>query len=73
MLPSQATPMNLCIPGHTFERVAIERWLRTHGTSPMTGAALPHKLLVPAISLRQLIAEFSAARGGETVDRGAAD
>jgi len=39
--------------------VAIERWLRTHGTSPMTGAALPHKHLVPAISLRQLIAEFN--------------
>ena len=47
--------------GHTFERVAIERWLRTHGTSPMTGAALPHKHLVPAISLRQLIVEFSGA------------
>ena len=51
----------ICIPGHTFERVAIERWLRTHGTSPMTGAALPHKHLVPAISLRQLIVEFSGA------------
>ena len=32
-----------------------------HSTSPMTGAALPHKHLVPAISLRQLIVEFSGA------------
>ena len=71
-LPAQATPSSgsqpcvsqaatVYIPGHTFERVAIERWLRMHSTSPMTGAALPHKHLVPAISLRQLIVEFSGA------------
>ena len=38
--------------------LARTRWLLTHNTSPMTGAALPHKHLVPAISLRQLIVEF---------------
>ena len=49
------------VDGHTYERTAIERWLRTHDTSPMTGARLPHKDLTPAISLRQLIVEFRAA------------
>lgn len=41
--------------GHSFERRAIEKWLLTHSTSPMTGALLPHKQLSPAIALRQLI------------------
>ncbi len=27
--------------GHTYERSAIEQWLRTHDTSPMTCAAMP--------------------------------
>lgn len=42
--------------GHTFERLAIERWLQAHDTSPMTGARLIHTQLAPAIALRQLIA-----------------
>ena len=42
--------------GHAFERTAIERWLLTNSTSPMTGAPLSHKQLAPAIALRQLIA-----------------
>lgn len=46
------------VDGHTYERDAIERWLRTHDTSPMTGAKLMRKDLTPAISLRQLIEEF---------------
>ena len=46
------------VDGHTYERTAIERWLRTHDTSPMTGAELMRKDLTPAISLRQLIEEF---------------
>ena len=41
--------------GHAFERGAIERWLLTSEISPMTGIALPHKQLAPAIALRQLI------------------
>jgi len=41
--------------GHAFERRAIERWLLTHSSSPMTGAPLPHKQLAPALALRQLI------------------
>ena len=50
--------------GHTFERAPIERWLRTHDTSPMTGAPLAHKQLAPAIALRQLIQSQRRQAGG---------
>jgi len=33
--------------GHTYERAAIEQWLRVHDTSPMTGQPLPSKTLSP--------------------------
>ena len=49
-------PVSTC-DGHTYERAAIERWLSRHVTSPLTGAALPSKALVPNISLRKLIQE----------------
>ena len=41
--------------GHVFERSAIERWLATHSTSPMTGMPLEHTKIAPAHSIRQLI------------------
>ena len=47
-------PVTTC-DGHAFERVAIERWLKAHRTSPMTGVALETTALTPAIALRQLI------------------
>ena len=46
--------------GHTYEREAIEEWLRTRTTSPSTGAPLPHRVLTPSIALRQLIAEYES-------------
>ena len=33
----------ICADGHSYERGSIERWLAAHGTSPLTGRALPHK------------------------------
>ncbi|EOD34457.1 hypothetical protein EMIHUDRAFT_228637 [Emiliania huxleyi CCMP1516] len=33
--------------GHSYERSAIERWLATKSTSPMTGEALVHTFLAP--------------------------
>ena len=47
-------PVTTC-DGHAFERLAIERWLRSHQTSPMTGMPLETTTLTPAIALRQLI------------------
>ena len=51
--------------GQVYERAPIERWLRLKNSSPLTGARLAHKELVPAISLRQLIQEFKAATLGQ--------
>ena len=52
--------------GHTYERHAIERWLREHGTSPRTNAHLPHREVIPNHSLRNAIEEYMvAAREGK--------
>jgi hypothetical protein len=46
----------------TYERAAIERWLLSNHTSPVTGVRLPHKLLTPNFALRKVIEEY-AERG----------
>ena len=48
--------------GHVFERIAIERWLAAHSTSPMTGMPLAHTSLAPAHALRQLIENTTGTR-----------
>jgi hypothetical protein len=35
------------IDGHVYERKAIEKWLKTHNTSPVTNLPLEHKTLTP--------------------------
>eukprot|EP00614_Pseudopedinella_elastica_P034136 CAMPEP_0172642176 /NCGR_PEP_ID=MMETSP1068-20121228/231012_1 /TAXON_ID=35684 /ORGANISM="Pseudopedinella elastica, Strain CCMP716" /LENGTH=300 /DNA_ID=CAMNT_0013455931 /DNA_START=78 /DNA_END=980 /DNA_ORIENTATION=+ len=45
--------------GHTYEREAIEEWLSKNGTSPATGATLTDKTLIPNLSLKKAIQEFS--------------
>lgn len=37
----------------TYERAAILQWLKTQDTSPMTGAKLASKVLVPNLVLRR--------------------
>ena len=49
--------------GHTYERAAIERWLRDHGTSPQTNEVLPYKHVVPNHALRKQIADYRDANG----------
>lgn len=44
--------------GWCYERTAMEQWLQTEDTSPKTGAVLPHKRLVPNITVRKLIALY---------------
>ena len=44
--------------GHTYEREAIEDWLLTHDSSPITGEPLPAKTVIPNIQLRVQIREF---------------
>ena len=48
--------------GFTYERSAIEQWLKTHNTSPATGAELESKQLIPNYHLRSLILDFHEAR-----------
>ena len=47
--------------GNSYERAAITEWLRTHDTSPRTGAVLANKTLVPNITLRNIIRNFLEA------------
>ena len=53
-------PVTAC-DGHSYERVAIEQWLRTHDTSPKTGAQLRSRELLPNHSLRNSIEEWELA------------
>ena len=43
--------------GHTYERSAIENWLRTNSASPMTDQVLPSKCLFPNHELRSIFLE----------------
>jgi hypothetical protein len=49
--------------GQTYERAAIERWLREHDTSPRTNERLANKRLIPNIALRQQISDFRNEHG----------
>lgn len=42
--------------GHTYERAAIQQWLQTHSTSPVTSIPLTHTRLVPNVLARTAIA-----------------
>ena len=45
----------LSADGHTYEKHAMEDWLRTHDTSPMTNEVLSTKELRPNLILKQMI------------------
>jgi hypothetical protein len=49
--------------GMTYEREAIEEWLRDHDISPLTGERLAHTQLTPNLVLRSLIQEYREAQG----------
>ena len=51
--------------GHTFERSAIESWFERNDTSPITGATLACKVLVPNFQARRLADETRAASFSE--------
>ena len=81
--PPELPPPEFCCPittelmrdpciatdGHTYERQAIETWLLTNDTSPMTNMPLPDKwLLLPNNVMRSLIEEFRLRSGILTSD-----
>lgn len=38
--------------GYTYEKAAIQAWLTSHDVSPVTQHKLPHKELVPNLTMR---------------------
>ncbi|KAK9829275.1 hypothetical protein WJX72_004913 [[Myrmecia] bisecta] len=48
--------------GHTYERLSIEEWLADNDTSPLTGATLEHKILIPNFALNRLVHSHLARR-----------
>jgi hypothetical protein len=50
----------LAADGHSYERRAIEQWLMTKNTSPVTNLELPNHSLVPNFALRAAIEEYLA-------------
>lgn len=46
--------------GFTYERQALESWLFSHATSPITNQSMPHKHLISNHSLRSAIMEWRA-------------
>ena len=65
----------VCADGHTYERRAIEEWLRAgKRTSPVTGKRLPSVTTVTNFALRSSIEEFVAQRDAiETRNKSADD
>ena len=55
--------------GHTFERRAIEQWLRRRSTNPLTGAALISTALHPSMALRDATRAWEEAHGRSPVPR----
>ena len=54
--------------GHTFERSAIIDHLRSSSTSPLTGAVLMEKKVVPNVNLRKVIEEWCGERHADFSD-----
>lgn len=46
--------------GHVYERKAIEQWLTTHDTSPISKQPVDKKMVIPCFVLRNLIEAFVA-------------
>lgn len=52
----------ITMDGHTYDRVAIERYLEISLTSPMTGMPLVDDTLVPNWSLKKILENHNAAK-----------
>ena len=45
----------ICADGHTYERSAINEWLRSSSRSPKTNQRLPSRDLIPNHAMRSTI------------------
>ena len=68
LLPPGLLTAASCRAGHTYEREAIEQWLITHSTSPLTNEELRHKTLTPNYMVRGLIQRFGPKTRAAPVD-----
>ena len=50
----------ICVDGHTYERSAIEEWLRLNDRSPLTNKPLESLLLIPNHAMRSAIESYRA-------------
>jgi hypothetical protein len=59
--PAASSPSTPARPARAqaYERAAIAAWLDRSATSPLTGAQLESRRLIPCVALRQLIASFA--------------
>jgi hypothetical protein len=48
----------LLTDGHVYEKLAIQRWLLTRNTSPITNALVCKDTIIPCFALKSLIDEF---------------
>jgi hypothetical protein len=44
--------------GHTYEKSAIEKWLKNNNTSPRNGEPLESTIIIPNINLKKLIQDI---------------
>lgn len=59
---AQMTDPVIACDGHTYERTAIEDWLKNNDTSPLTSEKLAHLDLIPNYLVRSQILELEEAR-----------
>ncbi|KAK9859872.1 hypothetical protein WJX84_008827 [Apatococcus fuscideae] len=50
--------------GFTYSRAAIVSWMKSHNTSPMTNATMPHDGLVSNRAIRKALQDFGGGQGG---------
>eukprot|EP01105_Mastigella_eilhardi_P003618 TRINITY_DN1474_c0_g1_i1.p1 TRINITY_DN1474_c0_g1~~TRINITY_DN1474_c0_g1_i1.p1 ORF type:complete len:609 (+),score=138.05 TRINITY_DN1474_c0_g1_i1:94-1920(+) len=48
----------IAMDGHTYDRTSITTWLESHDTSPMSGAKLEAKTLIPNHNLKSQISSY---------------
>ncbi len=52
----------ICSDGNTYERKAIETWLRTNNKSPSTNLPLVNKTLIPNVFAKRVIDAYKEAK-----------
>ena len=53
----------MTMAGHTYERAAIESWLRNHNTDPVCRAEIPDTL-IPNIAMRKMVGDWNTSGDG---------